>query len=736
MRVTIKTVAGRAFGVEAAAAEPVAALRRRIAEEHDYELEGLRLVASGVVLTDDMTVGDAHLDETNFVVMVAKKRQVRAKQEDQKQREKAKELEKEKEKELEQQAATQKGPPPPGPLTAAQLQGLAQLQTVLQTKARSLKEFSELLRFHGTVTELRLLIQKNQTLLAPILHQINYHAPQLLAAINTYPQEFLQIINEPVRRFSVESADELEGSISSAGGDHEVVYITAEEEEAIQRLCGLGFAYQTAAEAFIMCNRNEEVAAGYLFEMMEETAADGGPAGPAAADPTADGEGAPPTASSAPKTIADLVADGAVEAALLAVEALRSEGSACSAAPLPGLAEVRRAVSQAQCTVVYYGVLTPTSNIGAWVIAPDVSIPVGFQRLGPEAEDLQGGLVSLGRSLARSSGINPQSVWRRVLRQFHAALIAPLAALLPEADDAVLCFVPCPGPLAAVPFPALLDAGDAFLVEQHPVTTATSLRLLSEAGRPRARGEEPSMVLCAGDSTAELPLDIAVRRVSVGSFGPDAVHANDVVQVPSPEVASRLTASLAAGSAGPLPAQLVVVAGLEDGGGKRGAVAEEALQTAEAIIAAGIPSAIVPLWAPKESASKQSLEVLGSFYRHLTTTPHVARALRRAMMEAARRPETGIWDWAGWRLVGHAGEVCPVARPKQPAAPVKARRTTRHTADYRYLQQHRIPALYEKLVRELLERRPEDVPGYMLTFLEQRREEFEAMLASDPAPKP
>lgn len=53
----------------------------------------------------------------------------------------------------------------------------------------------------------------------------------------------------------------------------------------------------------------------------------------------------------------DLVADGAVEAALLAVEALRSEGSACSAAPLPGLAEVRRAVSQAQCTVVYYGVL-------------------------------------------------------------------------------------------------------------------------------------------------------------------------------------------------------------------------------------------------------------------------------------------------------------------------------------------------------------------------------------------
>lgn len=43
-----------------------------------------------------------------------------------------------------------------------------------------------------------------------------------------------------------------------------------------------------------------------------------------------------------------------------------------------------------------------------------------------------------------------------------------------------------------------------------------------------------------------------------------------------------LTASLAAGSAGPLPAQLVVVAGLEDGGGKRGAVAEEALQTAEA----------------------------------------------------------------------------------------------------------------------------------------------------------
>jgi len=45
------------------------------------------------------------------------------------------------------------------------------------------------------------------------------------------------------------------------------------------------------------------------------------------------------------------------------------------------------------------------------------------------------------------------------------------------------------GPVAAVPFPALLDPRDVFLVERHPITTAPSLRaLVTMLARPRLEG--------------------------------------------------------------------------------------------------------------------------------------------------------------------------------------------------------------------------------------------------------
>jgi UV excision repair protein RAD23 len=38
------------------------------------------------------------------------------------------------------------------------------------------------------------------------------------------------------------------------------------EKEAIDRLVGLGFEFEIAAEAFFACEKNEEMAANYLFD--------------------------------------------------------------------------------------------------------------------------------------------------------------------------------------------------------------------------------------------------------------------------------------------------------------------------------------------------------------------------------------------------------------------------------------------------------------------------------------
>ncbi|KAI8597105.1 UV excision repair protein Rad23 [Dissophora ornata] len=112
------------------------------------------------------------------------------------------------------------------------------------------------LRDQPQFQQIREMVQTNPDLLQPLLIQLGQSNPQMLQLINQNQQAFLQLLNE--------GYEGEEGGAPPAGSNH--IYVTQAEQEAIQRLENLGFDRQTAVEAFLACDRDEQMAANYLFD--------------------------------------------------------------------------------------------------------------------------------------------------------------------------------------------------------------------------------------------------------------------------------------------------------------------------------------------------------------------------------------------------------------------------------------------------------------------------------------
>lgn len=100
--------------------------------------------------------------------------------------------------------------------------------------------------------QLRQAIQQQPQLLEPILHQMAQANPQLAGLISQNPEAFLQLLSE--------------GAEDEGGVDAPRIMISQEDLEPVQRLQALGFSWEVAAMAFVACDKNEELAANYLFE--------------------------------------------------------------------------------------------------------------------------------------------------------------------------------------------------------------------------------------------------------------------------------------------------------------------------------------------------------------------------------------------------------------------------------------------------------------------------------------
>ncbi|KAI9799696.1 MAG: hypothetical protein M1825_004431 [Sarcosagium campestre] len=106
----------------------------------------------------------------------------------------------------------------------------------------------DFLRNNPQFQQLRQVVQQQPHMLEPILQQVGAGNPQLAQLIGHHPEQFLQLLSED---------DE---------DPTPPMNITEEEREAIDRLMLLGFDREIVIQAYFACDKNEELAANFLFD--------------------------------------------------------------------------------------------------------------------------------------------------------------------------------------------------------------------------------------------------------------------------------------------------------------------------------------------------------------------------------------------------------------------------------------------------------------------------------------
>lgn len=118
----------------------------------------------------------------------------------------------------------------------------------------------DFLRNNPQFQALRSMVQSNPQILQPVLQELGKQNPNLLRLIQEHNAEFLQLINEPVEDSEGDIFDQPEQDMPHA------INVTPAEQEAIGRLEAMGFDRASVIEAFLACDRDEQLAANYLLE--------------------------------------------------------------------------------------------------------------------------------------------------------------------------------------------------------------------------------------------------------------------------------------------------------------------------------------------------------------------------------------------------------------------------------------------------------------------------------------
>ncbi|KLO12268.1 UV excision repair protein Rad23 [Schizopora paradoxa] len=109
---------------------------------------------------------------------------------------------------------------------------------------------------------LREMLAQNPAAMQPMIQQLAAANPQLAEQLANNPEALMQILNQ------IDGEGGFEGD--EGGIPQGAIPIEAEDRPAIERLVALGFTPARAAQAYFAFDKNEELAANFLFETPDE----------------------------------------------------------------------------------------------------------------------------------------------------------------------------------------------------------------------------------------------------------------------------------------------------------------------------------------------------------------------------------------------------------------------------------------------------------------------------------
>ncbi len=358
----------------------------------------------------------------------------------------------------------------------------------------------------------------------------------------------------------------------------------------------------------------------------------------------------------------------------------------------PNIRDIQQVAKTQNATLVEYSIiprddfiahgkkLGEAAELYIWVVQPDGKIHFRSVPLDGLQVSFRYLVINTYLSVSRGNSTHNQ------LTQLYQLLIHPIADLLPNHPTERVIFIP-QGELFLVPFAALQNGTGDYLIEHHTILSAPSIQVLASTHQRRQQiqninditqtplvvgnpspmpsgfqplpgAEAEAQTIAAilntqpflGEAATETAIQQQLKNASLIHLATHGIFdANEPLKgaiALAPDQGDGLLTAEEILLGDRLNAKLVVLSACDTGRGQ--ITGDGIIGLSRALLAAGIPSAIVSLWPVPDQATAA---LMPEFYQAWQQNPDFAVALRQAMLTTLKTyPEPK--HWAAFTLIG------------------------------------------------------------------------------------